>query len=120
MSKVTTKDQKRVRRGAKSRFRIKSGDRHRICVNRSHQHIYVQLTDAKGSQVLASASTVEKEIRDQLSGSKSDKAKLIGLKIAERALALDIKQVAFDRSGFNYHGRVKALAEGAREGGLDF
>ncbi|MBU2333060.1 MAG: 50S ribosomal protein L18, partial [Gammaproteobacteria bacterium] len=88
-------------------------------VYRSSQHIYAQVLSADGGKVLASASTLDKELRDAATGNV-DAAKKVGQLVAERAKAAGVTQVAFDRSGFKYHGRVKALAEAAREGGLEF
>jgi large subunit ribosomal protein L18 len=88
-------------------------------VYRSSQHIYAQVLSADGGKVLASASTLDKELRDAVTGNV-DAAKKVGQLVAERAKAAGVTQVAFDRSGFKYHGRVKALAEAAREGGLEF
>jgi large subunit ribosomal protein L18 len=88
-------------------------------VYRSSQHIYAQVLSADGGKVLASASTLDKELRDAATGNV-DAAKKVGQLVAERAKAAGVTQVAFDRSGFKYHGRVKALADAAREGGLEF
>ncbi len=94
----------------------------RLSVHRTPRHIYAQLTSADGSQVLATASTVQKAVRDGLDGKTGnvDAAVAVGAAIAEKASAAGVKKVAFDRSGFRYHGRLKALAEAAREGGLEF
>jgi large subunit ribosomal protein L18 len=91
----------------------------RLSVYRSSQHIYAQVISADGAKVLASASTLDKELRDGATGNV-DAAKKVGQLVAERAKAAGVTQVAFDRSGFKYHGRVKALADAAREGGLEF
>jgi large subunit ribosomal protein L18 len=91
----------------------------RLCVSRSNQHIYAQIISPNGDQVLAAASTLDKELRDAAS-SNIEAAANVGKLIAERAKAAGITEVAFDRSGFKYHGRVKALADAAREGGLQF
>lgn len=91
----------------------------RLCVYRSPRHIYAQIIAPTGNQVLASASTVEKEGRGGSTGN-IEAASKVGKLIAERAKAAGVEQVAFDRSGYAYHGRVKALAEAAREGGLQF
>ena len=92
----------------------------RLSVHRTPQHIYAQIFDAE-SKVLASASTLQKDVREGLKDTGNvDAAKAVGKAIAERAKAAGIKQVAFDRSGFKYHGRVKALADAAREAGLEF
>jgi large subunit ribosomal protein L18 len=93
----------------------------RLCVHRSNSHIYAQIIDASGGKVLASASTQEKDVRGQIkTGGDVEAAKLVGQRIAEKAKQAGVDQVAFDRSGFIYHGRVKALAEAAREHGLQF
>ena len=86
---------------------------------RSSQHIYAQVISADGAKVLASASTLDKELRDGATGN-IDAATKVGKLVAERAKAAGVSKVAFDRSGFKYHGRVKALADAAREGGLEF
>ena len=113
---------RRARRAHKARARIKQLGEIRLCVFRSNNHIYAQIIDASGSTVLSQASTLEAEVRKSL-GSCSNNvqaASLVGKRIAEKAKALGIERVAFDRSGFQYHGRVKALAEAARENGLNF
>jgi large subunit ribosomal protein L18 len=95
--------------------------RPRLNVFRSLTHIYAQVIDDENGQTLASASTVDGELRAQLSGKKkSEQAKLVGQAVASRAQGKGIKQVVFDRGGYKYHGRIKALADGAREGGLEF
>ena len=91
----------------------------RLSIHRTPRHIYAQVIAANGDKVLATASTVEKELRGDATGNV-DAAKKVGVLIAERAKAAGVTKVAFDRSGFKYHGRVKALADAAREGGLDF
>ena len=115
------KKEARVRRARKTRVRIAEQRATRLVVSRSNLHIYAQIVDAAGEKVLASASTVEKDVRGDLAngGSKSAAA-VVGKRIAEKAKALGIDAVAFDRSGYRYHGRVKALADAAREGGLKF
>lgn len=118
--KTFSKATARKRRSGKTRAQIRKGDKPRICVYRSNQHISAQLTDALGHHVIAAASTKDKALRDQLKGTKTEQAKFIGSKLAEAIVAKGIKQVAFDRSGYKYHGRVKAIAEGAREGGVEF
>lgn len=93
----------------------------RLTVFRSNSHIYAQVIDGSGARVLAAASTVETDVRSQIAnGGNKQAAQVIGKLIAERAKAAGIEAVAFDRAGFQYHGRVKALAEAAREGGLKF
>ena len=91
----------------------------RLCVHRTSRHIYAQVIDGTGSQVLAQASTLDETLRDTNTGNKEAAAK-VGSLIGERATAAGITNVAFDRSGFKYHGRVKSLAEAAREKGLVF
>lgn len=111
----------RLRRARKTRARIADLKLVRLCVFRSNSHIYAQVISADGDQVLAQASTLESEIRDQLkSGGNVEAAAIVGKRIAEKAKAVGVEKVAFDRSGFQYHGRVKALAEAARENGLSF
>ncbi|HEY9134335.1 MAG TPA: 50S ribosomal protein L18 [Pseudomonadales bacterium] len=109
----------RLRRAKKARFKMRELGSHRLSVYRTPQHIYAQVTSPDGSIVIASASTNEKNISVDKKGN-CDAAALIGKTIAERALKAGVEQVAFDRSGFMYHGRVKALADAAREGGLRF
>ncbi|TDQ36333.1 50S ribosomal protein L18 [Thiopseudomonas denitrificans] len=109
----------RLRRARKARLKMHELEVVRLCVNRSSQHIYAQIISADGSQVLASASTLDKSLREGTTGNV-EAAKKVGTLIAERAKAAGISQVAFDRSGFKYHGRVQALADAAREGGLEF
>jgi len=91
----------------------------RLCVHRTPRHIYAQVISAGGDKVLASASTLDGSLREGKTGN-SDAAASVGRLIAERAKAAGVTRVAFDRSGFRYHGRVKALADAAREGGLEF
>ncbi len=109
----------RIRRSMRGRSRMKTLAAIRLCVHRTPQHIYAQVID--GSNVLVSASTLDGEFKSQTASLGNAKAaKEVGKLVAKRALELGIKKVAFDRSGFKYHGRVMALAEGAREGGLEF
>jgi len=111
----------RLRRAKTTRSHIRDLGVARLSVLRSGQHIYAQVFTADGSKVLASASTVQADVREGLkSGKNSDAAARVGKMIAERAKAAGIEKVAFDRSGYRYHGRIKALAEAAREGGLKF
>jgi large subunit ribosomal protein L18 len=111
----------RLRRAKTTRSHIRKLGVARLSVLRSGQHIYAQLFTADGSKVLASASTVQADVKDGLKGSKNmEAAAKVGRTIAERALAAGIDKVAFDRSGYRYHGRIKALADAAREGGLQF
>ena len=117
-----TKKEQRLRRSRQTRLRIAQQGTVRLAVHRSNLHIYASIVSGDGVQVLASASTAEKEVREQLSakGGNVSAATLIGQRIAEKAKAAGIEKVAFDRSGFAYHGRVKALADAAREAGLQF
>jgi|SRR5689334_143878 large subunit ribosomal protein L18 len=111
----------RLRRAKTTRSHIRDLGVARLSVLRSGQHIYAQVFTADGSKVLASASTVQSDVREGLkNGKNSDAAARVGKLIAERAKAAGIDKVAFDRSGYRYHGRIKALAEAAREGGLQF
>lgn len=111
----------RLRRARKTRAKIAELKMVRLCVNRTNSHIYAQIIDATGSKVLVSASSVEADVRKEMAnGGNVSAAAVIGKRIAEKAKGLGIEAVAFDRSGFNYHGRVKALADAARENGLKF
>ncbi|MBW8368110.1 MAG: 50S ribosomal protein L18 [Arenimonas sp.] len=111
----------RLRRAKTTRSHIRKLGVARLSVLRSGQHIYAQLFTSDGSTVLASASTVQADVRDGLKGCKNmEAAAKVGRAIAEKALAAGIEKVAFDRSGYRYHGRIKALADAAREGGLQF
>jgi large subunit ribosomal protein L18 len=111
----------RLRRAKTTRSHIRDLGVARLSVLRSGQHIYAQVFTADGSKVLASASTVQSDVREGLkSGKNSEAAARVGKLIAERAKAAGVEKVAFDRSGYRYHGRIKALAEAAREGGLQF
>jgi large subunit ribosomal protein L18 len=111
----------RLRRAAKTRVRIIRQGAARLMVHRTNLHIYAQVIDASGGKVIASASTLEKDVRaTHPNGAKKDAAALVGKRIAEKAKAAGVTEVAFDRAGFSYHGRVKALADAAREGGLKF
>ena len=118
---MLTKKEQRLRRSRQTRIRIATQGVARLTVNRTNLHIYASVIFGDGSKVLASASTVEAEVRAQLgNGGNKAAAELIGKRIAEKAKAAGIEKVAFDRSGFAYHGRVKALADAAREAGLQF
>jgi large subunit ribosomal protein L18 len=116
------KKESRLRRARATRARIALAKVNRLTVNRTNQHIYASVISADGAKVLATASTMEAEVRNQLGGKGGDAnaAKLIGERIAKKARAAGVEQVAFDRAGFRFHGRVKALAEAAREAGLKF
>jgi len=116
------KKQARMRRAARARAKIRELGAYRLCVFRTPRHIYAQIIDPDGSRVIASASTLEKQYRQSSAGhaGNAGAAAVIGKTIAERAKSAGVEKVAFDRSGFRYHGRVKALAEAARENGLQF
>jgi large subunit ribosomal protein L18 len=116
---ASDKKTNRQRRARKTRIRIALTGAHRLCIHRSSQHIYAQIIAPTGDRVVASASTLTKEVREGLKTTGNiAAAAAVGKAIAERAKQHGIEQVAFDRSGFKYHGRVKALAEAAREAGL--
>jgi large subunit ribosomal protein L18 len=118
---MSYKTEARVRRSRATRAKIANLKAVRLTVHRSNTHIYAQVIDASGSKVLASASTAEKDVRSNVKyGGNIKAAAEIGRRIAEKAKQLGIEQVAFDRSGYKFHGRVKALAEAAREAGLKF
>jgi large subunit ribosomal protein L18 len=118
------KKEARLRRARATRARIALAKVNRLTVNRTNLHIFASVISADGSKVLVTASTMEADVRNQLAakgkGGNADAAKLIGERIAKKAKAAGIEQVAFDRAGFRFHGRVKALAEAAREAGLKF
>lgn len=116
---MSVKKETRLRRARKARLKMRELETVHLCVYRSSQHIYAQVIAADGGKVLASASTLDKDLREGATGN-IDAAKKVGQLVAERAKAAGVTQVAFDRSGFKYHGRVKALADAAREGGLEF
>jgi large subunit ribosomal protein L18 len=115
------KKESRLRRARKTRAKIRGLGKPRLCIHRTPRHIYAQIIDGTGDKVLASASTLDRELRKNMSvtGNAAAAAE-IGKLVAERAKAAGISAVAFDRSGFKYHGRVKALADAARESGLEF
>jgi large subunit ribosomal protein L18 len=124
---VLNKREQRLRRSRQTRARIATQRVARLTVFRSNLHIFASVISDDGARVLASASTAEKEVREQLAssgsagkGGNTAAAAIIGKRIAEKAKAAGIEKVAFDRAGFAYHGRVKALAEAAREAGLQF
>jgi large subunit ribosomal protein L18 len=115
------KKQSRLRRSRRTRAKIAELKAVRLTVNRSNAHIYAQIIDATGGKVLASASSMEKALRGQLkNGGNKAAAAVVGKLIAEKARKVGVEAVAFDRSGYRFHGRVKALAEAAREAGLKF
>ncbi|MAQ99804.1 MAG: 50S ribosomal protein L18 [Oceanospirillaceae bacterium] len=116
---MNEKKKARLRRAVKSRAHIREKGAVRLCVHRTPRHIYAQIISANGAAVLATASTVEADLRSDITGNVNAATK-VGQLIAERAKAAGVTKVAFDRSGFKYHGRVKALADAARENGLEF
>ena len=115
---MSIKNISRLRRAKKSRSNIRNQESPRLSVYRSSQHLYAQIFDNLGSKVIVSASTVEKELN--LKSNNLTAAAEVGKKVAERAIENGIKKVVFDRSGYKYHGRVKALADSARDAGLEF
>ena len=121
---MLSKKEQRIRRARQTRIRIAAQGTARLTVNRTNMHIYAALISGCGSKVLATASTSEAEMRKELGaagkGGNVAAAALIGKRIAEKAKAAGVEKVAFDRAGYAYHGRVKALAEAAREAGLKF
>lgn len=116
---MNTKKQSRIRRARRSRLKMRELGATRLCVTRTPRHIYAQVISADGGKVLAAASTVEKDLRTAAGGNVAA-AEKVGSLIAQRAQEAGVTEVAFDRSGYQYHGRVKALADAAREGGLKF
>lgn len=121
---MLSKKEQRLRRARQTRIRIAQQGAARLTVNRTNLHIYASVISQDGGKVLASASTVEAEVRTALGGSgkggNAAAAEVIGKRIAERAKAAGVDKVAFDRAGFAYHGRIKALADAARAAGLQF
>ncbi len=118
---MVDKNQARLRRARQTRLKIRELGAVRLTVHRTNSHIYAQITSGAGDKVLATASSVEKEVRAQLkSGGNRQAAEAVGSRIAQKAKQAGIETVAFDRAGYRYHGRVKALAEAARAGGLKF
>lgn len=115
---MSDKKVSRQRRARRARMKIRELGATRLCVHRTPRHMYAQVIAAEGDQVLASASTVEKDLRAGNNGN-IEAAEKVGKAIAERAKKAGIERVAFDRSGFRYHGRIKALADAARENGLE-
>lgn len=123
MNRIALKNKRYERRNRRVRKNITgTTERPRLTVFRSAEHIYAQIIDDTTARTIASASTTDREVKAKFAGgmSKSDKCKLVGQVLAERAKSAKVNSVAFDRNGFLYHGRIKALAEAAREGGLDF
>ncbi len=120
MSKETELARKRRHRRVRKKV-VGTAERPRLNVFRSLKHIYAQIIDDDKGHTLVAASTLDPELREKLNGlTKTEQAELVGKLVAERALALGIKKVVFDRGGYKYHGRVKALAEGSRKAGLEF
>jgi large subunit ribosomal protein L18 len=121
---MLSKNDQRLRRSKQTRTRIALQRVARLTVHRTNLHIYASVISGEGDKVLATASTAEKDVRKELGaagkGGNAAAAAVIGKRIAEKAKAAGIEKVAFDRAGFAYHGRVKALAEAAREAGLQF
>jgi len=121
---MLTKKEQRLRRARQTRIRIAQQGVARLTVNRTNLHIYASVVSGDGRKVLASASTAEADVRKELGasgkGGNANAAQIIGKRIAEKAKAAGVDKVAFDRAGFAFHGRVKALAEAAREAGLQF
>lgn len=118
---MIVKKMTRLRRARKTRARIRLSGSNRLCVHRTPRHVYAQIISPCGSKVLTSASTLDKEVRSQIKyGGNIEAAKMVGKILAERAKKAGITNVAFDRSGFKFHGRVKALADAARAGGMEF
>jgi large subunit ribosomal protein L18 len=118
---MSDKNLARLRRARQTRLKIREVGAVRLTVHRTNTHIYAQITSPSGDKVLATASTVEKDLRGQLkNGSNRKAAEAVGQRIAEKAKQAGIEKVAFDRAGYRYHGRIKALADAARAGGLKF
>ena len=118
---MSAKNIARVRRARQTRLKIREIGAVRLTVHRTNTHIYAQITSPSGDKVIATASTLEKEVRAQLKhGGNRKAAEMIGQRIAEKAKKAGVEKVAFDRAGYRYHGRVKALADAARAGGLKF
>lgn len=116
---MNSKKQSRLRRATRTRAKIRELKAVRLCINRTPRHIYAQVISGEGDKVLASASTLDGSLRGGKTGN-ADAATEVGKLIAERAKAAGVIEVSFDRSGFKYHGRIKALADAARESGLEF
>lgn len=111
----------RIRRGKKTRFKVRAAGAMRLCVHRTPRHIYAQIIDDSKANVLACSSSIESDVRSNVKYTGNvETAKLVGKLVAERAKEKGVAKVAFDRSGFKYHGRVQALADAAREAGLEF
>jgi large subunit ribosomal protein L18 len=121
VSTTTSKKARRLKRAVKTRAHIRSLPTARLSVHRTPNHIYAQVTEASGAKVIAAASTLQEKVREGLKSTGNvEAAKAVGRAIAERSKAAGVSKVAFDRSGFQFHGRIKALADAAREAGLEF
>ena len=118
---MKSKKTSRVRRAKSTRMKIRELGANRLCIHRTPRHIYAQVISPEGDKVLASSSTLDADVKSTVKNTSNiDAATAVGKTIAEKAKAAGVTSVAFDRSGFKYHGRVKALADAAREGGLEF
>ena len=118
---IKSKKTSRIRRAKSTRMKIRELGATRLCVNRTPKHIYAQIISSDGSKVLAAASTLDADVKSAIKNTGNiDAASAVGKAIAEKSKAAGIDSVAFDRSGFKYHGRIKALADAARESGLEF
>ena len=118
---MKSKKASRIRRAKSTRMKIRELGASRLCVHRTPRHIYAQVISADGEKVLASASTLDADVKSSIKSSGNvEAAATVGKIIAEKSKAAGVESVAFDRSGFKYHGRIKALADAAREGGLEF
>ncbi|HED34052.1 MAG TPA: 50S ribosomal protein L18 [Gammaproteobacteria bacterium] len=118
---MKSKKASRIRRAKSTRMKIRELGASRLCVHRTPRHIYAQVISADGEKVLASASTLDADVKTSIKNSGNvEAAAAVGKLIAEKSKAAGVESVAFDRSGFKYHGRIKALADAAREGGLEF
>ena len=118
---MKSKKETRIRRAKRVRMKIRELGANRLCIHRTPRHIYAQVISADGAKVLASVSTLDATIKSAVKSTGNiDAAIAVGKSIAEKSKAAGVSNVAFDRSGFKYHGRVKALADAAREGGLEF
>lgn len=115
------KRETRLRRAKRTRMKIRELEVTRLCVHKTPRHVYAQVTTSDGAKTLAAASTLDKELRKKLKSTGNvEAAKEVGKLLAKRAKEAGVSSVAFDRSGYSYHGRIKALADAAREGGLEF
>lgn len=118
---MNSKKQTRVRRAKRTRMKIRELGANRLSIHRTPRHIYAQVLSSDGGKTLASASTLDADVKSAIKNSgNTDAAATVGKIIAEKSKAAGVSKVAFDRSGFKYHGRVKALADAARENGLEF